>query len=123
DHNVLEEVTDSPLDGAREVIKYTKRRLDFGHAETWIIGEELAKDDFVRSLDFVRRDQMFRLNGHLFITKDDPTDVLNTATLYEDLVASELAASMEQTQFVAEYAPITLREFYRSIEGPVGNGY
>src|SRR5699024_6813299 len=47
EHIVLEETTDTLLEGARELIKYTKRRLDFGHTEAWIIGDKLAKDGFI----------------------------------------------------------------------------
>lgn len=123
EHIVLEETTDSLLDGARKLIRYTKRRLDFGHTEAWIISEKLAEQDFVQTLDVIRRDQMLRLNSHIFVTKDDPTIVLNTSTFYENLVATELAASIEQTHFIAQYAPITIREFFKDIEGPIGNGY
>src|SRR5699024_9503137 len=83
EHIVLEETTDTLLEGARELIKYTKRRLDFGHTEAWIIGDKLAKDDFIKTLDIIRRDQMLRLNSHIFITKDNPTDILGTSTLYK----------------------------------------
>lgn len=123
EHIVLEETTETLLEGARELIKYTKRRLDFGHTEAWIIGENLAKDDFIKTLDIVRRDQMLRLNSHIFITKDNPTDILSTPTLYKSLVASELVSSLAQTKFIAEYAPITLRELYKLMEGPVPNAY
>src|SRR5690625_4505144 len=123
DHIVIEETTDTLLEGARESIKYTKRRLDFGHTEAWFISEELARDGFVRSLDVIRRDQMLRLNSHLFITSDNPREILNTPTLYEHLVATELASSLEQTKYIAEYAPITIREFYKSLEGPLSSAY
>lgn len=123
EHIVLEEMTDTLLEGSRKFIKYTKRRLDFGHTEAWIIGETLAKEGFLQPLDIIRRDQMIRLNSHLFITNNQPTDILNTPTLYKHLVSSELASSMTQTKYIAEYAPITLREFYKLIEGPVPNAY
>lgn len=123
EHIVLEETSDTLLEGARELINYTKRRLDFGHTESWVINERLAKKNFLQVLDIIRRDNMLRLNGQMFVTKDDPTEILNTPTLYENLVSSELTTSMPQTKFIAEYAPITLREFYKLIEGPVSNAY
>src|SRR5699024_8326903 len=123
DHIVIEETTDTLLEGARESIKYTKRRLDFGHTEAWFISEELARDGFVRSLDVIRRDQMLRLYSHLLITSNNTREILNTPTLYEHLVATELASSLEQTKYIAEYAPITIREFYKSLEGPLSSAY
>lgn len=123
EHIVLEETTETLLEGARELIKFTKRRLDFGHTEAWMIGEELAQENFIRLLDIIRRDQMLRLSGHMFITKDDPAEILNTPTLYKHLVSGELTSSLPQTKFIAEYTPITLREFYKLIEGPISNAY
>lgn len=120
---VLNIQADTFLQGARELIKYTKRRLNFSQVQAWVIGQSLAKDGFVQSLDIVRRDQMVRLNSFMFITKDNPTDILNTSTLYEDLVATELSSSVEQSNFTAEFSPITFHEFYKFIEGPVPNAF
>lgn len=120
---VLDIRTDTILQGARELIKYTKRRLNFSQVQAWIVGQPLAQEDFIKSLDIIRRDQMFRLNSYLFITKNKPTEVLDTSTLYEDLVATELSSSFEQTNYTTEFAPITLREFYKFIEGPIENAY
>src|SRR5699024_2733243 len=47
EHIILEEDTDTLLEGAGELSKYTKRRLDFGHTKVWIITEDLAKEDFI----------------------------------------------------------------------------
>lgn len=120
---ILEETRDTFLAAARKSIKFTKRRLDFGHTKTWIISEDLAKENFIRILDPIRRDQMFRLNSHIFITTDNPTDILNTPTFYEELVSLELASSLNQTKYVTDFAPITMREFYRLLEGPLLSAY
>src|SRR5699024_2919949 len=78
---------------------------------------------YILRLGIIRIDNMLLLNSHIFITKDDPTDILNTPTMYEHLVASELSSSLNQTKYVAEYAPITMREFYKLMEGPIQNAY
>ncbi|PWA06282.1 hypothetical protein DCC39_17595 [Pueribacillus theae] len=122
-HIVLEKNAGTLLEGARGLIRYAKRRLEFGHTRVWLIGERLAKEDFVHVLDSVRRDQMLRLNSYLFITNENPSDILNTPTLYENLTATELVSALEQTQFAAEYSPIKLREFYKLIEGTIPNAY
>ncbi|VEF46145.1 spore germination protein KC [Bacillus freudenreichii] len=122
-HIVLEKKADTLLEGARGLIRYAKRRLEFGHARVWLIGEKLAHEDFVHVLDVIRRDQMLRLNSYLFITNENPSDILNTSTLYENLTAIEIASALEQTQFASDYAPITLREFYKLLEGSISNAY
>src|SRR5699024_8302690 len=78
---VLQIGTETPLDGARELIRYAKRRLYFGHTRLWLVSEDLAKERFAPIFDVVRRDQMNRLNSFLFITKDDIGDVFSTPTL------------------------------------------
>lgn len=122
-HIVLGEDSETLLEGAYEIIKYTKRRPDFGHTKTWIISEKLARENLVDPLDFIRRNQMLRLNSHVFITKDDPIDILNTPTLYENIAASELSSALNQTKYISEYAPITIREFFKLLESPIPNAY
>lgn len=123
-HIVLKQNADTLLEGARGLIRDAKRRLEFGHARAWIVSERLAKEEnFVHVLDSVRRDQMLRLNSHLFITQEDPSEILNTPTLYEDLSSIELVSALEHTEFNTDYVPTTLREFYKLIEGPVSNAY
>src|SRR5690606_17173575 len=59
-HILLERDADSIIQGTRALIRDAKRRLYFDHARLWVIGEELAKEDFIGYLDESRRDQMFR---------------------------------------------------------------
>ena len=122
-HIILEKDADTMLDAARDLITDAKRRLDFGHTDVWIIGEQLAKEDFIHTLDAIRRDQMLRLNSYLFVSHDSPADILRTPTLYEGLTSIELVTALDQTQFSGEYAPIKLRKFFKIVEGPIPNAY
>src|SRR5690625_2653571 len=89
---VLQLNTETPLDGARELIRYAKRRLYFGHTRRWLVSEDLAKERFAPIFDVIRRDQMNRLNSFVFITKNDIGDVFNTPTLYENLTSDEIVS-------------------------------
>ncbi|WP_079507569.1 Ger(x)C family spore germination protein [Mesobacillus jeotgali] len=123
-HIILELRGDSLIEIGREFIRITKRRLNFGHTNTIIIGEELAKEtDFPLALDVLRRDQMFRLNGYLFISDKDPREIFNIPTLYEDLSSTELVSVLEQTKFISVYTPTKLYEFYRFLIGHHFNAY
>ncbi|MEN1966775.1 Ger(x)C family spore germination protein [Lentibacillus sp. N15] len=123
-HIVLEGKTDSLMDGIREMIQYTKRRLFFEHNEIWVVSEKLAKDEkFLTPLDLAGRDQMFRLNSYLFITKNDPEDIFNTTTLYSDLSSIEIVSALNQTKHVAEFSSINLYEFFTLINGPIHSAY
>ena len=89
----------------------------------WVIGEELAKEGFVRELDILRRHEMLRLNSYLFITPRDPSTILNNPSLYDDLASLELISAIGQTEYNAEYPVLDLREFYRLLEGETRNAY
>lgn len=120
---ILERNTDSLIHGAREFIRDAKRRLYFDHTHLWIISEELAKEDFIDNLDEARRDQMFRLNSYLFITEGNPIDILSTSTLYDELSSVEIASALEQTQYIAEFTPVKIYEFFKLLESPIHNAY
>lgn len=111
------------IQGAREFIKDAKRRLYFEHTRLWVIGEELAKDNFIDYLDESRRDQMFRLNSYLFITEEKPIDILGTSTLYENLSSAEIVSALEQTQYIAEFTSVKMYEFYKLIDVLIPNAY
>lgn len=120
---ILDIESDSLLNGARELIRKAKRRLYFGHTRVWVIGEELAKENSLRTLDQIRRDQMNRINSYVFITEDNPRDILRTPTLYENLSAVEMVSALEQTKFISEYIPLTIYELFRLAEGPTKSVY
>lgn len=119
DNLILEEVGPTFLDIGRRLIRQGKRRLNFSHNRVWIIHKKIARDDIMTPLEVLKRDEMFRLNSYMFITPDDPKDILTTNTLVEKLSSIELAASMELTQFTSEYEAVTLEQFYNTMSGPV----
>lgn len=122
-HIILETEAETLLRAARKFIRTAKRRLYFGHARVWVVGKELAEDEFVSHLDSIRRDQMLRINSYLFITSNDSRDILDTSTLYENLTSTELVSTLEQVKFSLSIMPIKLYEFFRLIEGPLENAY
>lgn len=123
-HIVLEHEANTTLEGARELISYAKRRLHFEHNRVYIINDELAKEEnFSRVLDLVRRDRILRLNSYLFMTEEDPIDILSTPTLYENLTSNELVSALDQTKYASEFSPIMVREYFKKIEGPIQSAY
>lgn len=122
-HLVLEISGDTFFEGAREFIRYAKRRLNFEHCLVWLIGEELAREGFLYVLDGLQRDQMFRLNSYIFITEDDPTNILGQPTLYENLVSTELVSALDHTQFLGGFTPMKLSDFYQLMQGIQHNAY
>ncbi len=123
DNVILQIRSKSMLNAGRQFIRYAKRRLFFTHCRTWIIGEELAKEEFVKQLDILRRHEMLRLNSYLFITPGDPLAILKNPSLYDDLSSMEIISAIDQTEYNAEYPVINLREFYRLLEEETRNAH
>src|SRR5690625_2300775 len=120
---ILHMETDSPLHGAREMIRYAKRRLYFGHTRLWLVGEELARQPFVPIFDTIRRDSMNRLNSYIFITKAPVDEVFSTTTLYENLSSDEIVSGLEQTQFTPDFIPVRLYDFINLTEERLDTAY
>lgn len=123
DNLVLKLTSDTPLNAAREFIRYAKRRLYFGNSQIWIIGEQLAKEPFVPLFDVIRRDSMNRLNSYIFITKDDIGEIFSTPTLYENLTSDEIASALHQTTFTSDFIPVKLYEFIKLNEERLQTAY
>lgn len=121
---VLEQEAETYLEAARKLISYAKRRLHFDHTRVFVIHDELAKkEDFARVLDTIRRDRMLRLNSYFFVTEEEPINILSTPTLYESITSNELVSALDQTKYVSEFAPKLVREYFKSVEGPIPNAY
>ncbi|RKQ34260.1 Ger(x)C family spore germination protein [Oceanobacillus halophilus] len=120
---IIEKEADTLIEAVRESIRDVKRRLHFDHNQLWVIGEKLAKDDMIGYLDLSRRDQMFRLNSYLFITEENPVDILETPTLYDDLSSTEIVSALEQTKHISGYTSVKMYDFFKAMEGPIPNAY
>jgi len=120
---IIEKEQDTLMEAARETIRDVKRRPFFDHNRLWLISRELAEEDFIGYLDLSRRDQMFRLNSYIFISEEDPINILKTPTLYEDLSSQEIVTALEQVTYISGFTSVKLYEFFKLMEGPVPNAY
>lgn len=123
-HIVLSKNVDTLLEGSRELIRITKRRVFFSHAQAWIIQDELAsKQNLSLLLDVLKREQMLRLNSYIFITGGKPADILNSSPLYNNVSSVELVSGLEQIQFTSDYPAVKARQLFKWLMGPTGNGF
>ena len=59
------------FESLRNVIKYSGRRLYWGHAKVMIISSELAKQGIARACDWIIRDAEVRLDTYITISKEE----------------------------------------------------
>ncbi len=120
---LLEITTKSLTDASRELISIAKRRLFFTHTDIWVIHDEIAKeDDMLIFLDILRRENMIRLNSHLFISDVMPKEIFTTDNIFSDILSEELISSIEYAKYVSSYPSGKTREFMRNMLGPFNNG-
>lgn len=120
---LLEIKSNSLKDASRELISFAKRRLFFTHTNIWIIHEEIAKsEDILIFLDILRRDNMIRLNSHLFITNVLPKEIFSTDNIFSEISSEEILSSVEYAKYVSRYPTGKTRDFMRSMLSPLNNG-
>ncbi len=68
---VLTEEDVSIAAAAKKLQSYTDQELFYGHADFYLIGESAAKTGLNSYLDYIARDNDFRLNGVIYITHGD----------------------------------------------------
>ncbi|HHU50178.1 MAG: Ger(x)C family spore germination protein [Caldicoprobacterales bacterium] len=57
------------FDAARNIQNNTDKTLFWAHTKYFLIGEEAARDDIAKYIDFISRDHEFQLNGKVYIVK------------------------------------------------------
>jgi len=113
------ERADQNLHGfARHFIRDSKRKLVFTHNRVWIVKDTLAKENLLRILDILERGEMLRMHSYLFITPENPTEILKTHPLFKTQTSIELSLGMKEVKFVSDYATPNVREFMRMLSEP-----
>ena len=85
------------FEAARKFQTYNKKQVFWGHADVYIIGEEAAREDLIKYLDFLSRGQEVRHNSSIFIVKDTTAEELlaisKTGALYVPLLLNNILKS------------------------------
>lgn len=66
----------SVLEAGREFQTYTDKRMFLGHVDFYLIGEEAARENLPKYIDFLSRDDEVRLNSAIFIVEGDASTIL-----------------------------------------------
>lgn len=75
------------------------KRLVWTHMDVIVIGEELAKDGIRPIFDFMKRENEFRLNNKVLITKGKASDILSINPLTENNLGAEIYNINVYSQF------------------------
>lgn len=69
------------LSAVKQFHTYINKQVFWGHTDFYLIGEEAAKEDIVRYLDFLSRDHDFRLDSTVYITSGNAGDFLERSNV------------------------------------------
>ncbi|MFP5113046.1 Ger(x)C family spore germination protein [Bacillaceae bacterium C204] len=101
----------------RRISTEIPRKIYLSHIQLIIFGEELAKEGIGKALDFISRNQEFRTDFYILISKDGPgKDVLNVLTPTEASPSVSLYSAIEVSEKV--WAPtkgVTLDELLNGL--------
>lgn len=96
--NILTSRGATTAEAIRDLSAYSDKRVFYGHAEYILIGEEAAKDEILKYMDFFARDHEIRLNSKVLIVKG--YTALNTLRKIgdEDVFVGDLLESLLSNQ-------------------------
>lgn len=89
--SVIETDSDTILEGIRNLMLLTSKKLYFGHCKVFVVGEEMAKKGIEEIIDLPIRDHEIRISMQLMIAKNgEGKDILCSEALSIPIVAYKL---------------------------------
>ena len=80
---------------------YTNKHVFWGHSNFYLIGEDAAKEDIVKYLDFFARDHNLRPNSEVYIIYGQAGDILERSNLPGFFIADFLESLKENKKYLA----------------------
>lgn len=98
---VLSEEDETVQGALKRFETYTNKRVFWGHAEVYLIGEEAAKDNIVKYLDFLTRDHDFRLSATVYIIFGKAGDMVERSNLPNFFIADYLTKLVKDMRLIS----------------------
>ncbi|OLS40321.1 Ger(x)C family spore germination protein [Bacillus sp. MRMR6] len=90
---------DTLTEAARKATKSISRRLYYAHSNLVVIGEDLAKEDILDTLDALERDPEFRTTSQVIIGRDSKAEeILTTLTNIDKLPVEKITKGLKGTE-------------------------
>ncbi|MCC3380508.1 Ger(x)C family spore germination protein [Paenibacillus farraposensis] len=90
---------DTIFEAIRKITTISPRKMYFSHLRICVIGESVATEGMAKSLDLLSRDNEFRSDFYLVVTKDNSAeDTLKMMTPLVPIPANNLFSSLESSE-------------------------
>jgi len=113
---VLSAMNETVQAAIRQFQTYTSNKVFWGHTGFYLIGEDAAKEDIVRYLDFLARDHDFRPNCRVFITHGKAGDILEKSNLPGFFIADYLESLTENTKLLSKSGSLKMMQLMRELD-------
>jgi spore germination protein KC len=113
---VLSALNETVQAAIRQFQTYTNNRVFWGHTDFYLIGEEAAKEDIVRYLDFFTRDHDFRPNSKVFVTYGKAGDILEESNLPGFFIADYLESLEENTKLLSRSGSLRMLQLMHELD-------
>ena len=87
---------------------YTDKQIFLGHADFCLIGEEAAKEDITKYLDFISRDHDVRKSSKVYIVAGKASDLVVKANSEEYFLPDRLKSMSQNVKFLSVSRSINL---------------
>ncbi len=108
----LESYGESFFDAIRNTIKFNSQKLYWGHAETIVISQEVAREGISNILDFMVRDAEPRLSVDILISKEDSAaQILNSQSITTEIRAFEVNEMLDVEKYLSKSSKTEVYQF------------
>ena len=92
-------------------------KIYFGHLDVVVFGEKAAREKMIPALDFISRENEFRPNIYLLVTKGKAADVINTSPEFNKTLGLEFKNLIKSSRFAATKMVTDISQFMRAFTG------
>jgi len=105
------------FDAVRNIQTYSNKTIFWGHADYFLIGEEAARDDIAKYIDFFTRDHELRIDSKIYIVKGstakDLIEEFNRSNFY---IADKLESLGHNFKLLSNSKELEVHELMRFID-------
>ncbi|AKL96010.1 spore germination protein KC [Clostridium aceticum] len=122
--NTMSVEGETVFEAIRKFSTFTDKNLFFGHVEFILIGEDAAKEDVLKYLDFFVRDHELRLNAKVIVVRDGTAkEVIDTGNTSEHFISERLNILMDAIGANSLSAEVELVKLLQMFDNEFASAY
>lgn len=108
---------DTAFDAVRNIQTHSDKTVFWGHTEYYLIGEEAAKENITKYIDFFNRDHELRLESKIFIVKGlTAKELIEQASKSDFFIFDKLESLGRNIRLLSSSEEMEMSDLMRSID-------